>query len=576
MKLRINPFSAYRVGANYHLSSEGQLEARTGRVTVITGESGTGKSVLLQAIAGYRSPRTRDGSIEAVIHLNVTDEPISLEAFLREPTRLSYLPQLTVLRPQSTPARAVEDWCNLLTSAYGEDAPVRQFVQAARDELKEHLFSTEERDRLFGSSTVRVRSLSGGQKRRLDVMMALCSPAELILLDEPDTGLDPFRRRVLFQALVDFAKRHHKIILLVSHYAGEEYKDSDVDIWRAARRDDGTGGTFTMQPHREDPEAYDLSLHSPPPERGNQRLDQYVIYVRQRLANLESSRVILLLAAPALLLAAVRLAMYPDPVADGPSMGLVFFYSVTCFWLGTVQATGFWADERTWFNRECRQGTSSFSYLLSFLTLLILVTCVQISVGGLVLKFTSWQHLLSGQIGAAGSDLEIGVGRILLWGLLAGINGFVIGLLVSTLQHSRYPHATSPATAQLLALFITLSAIVFSFPIVGSRAYEDVADDPFTANRLRVAGKAAQKILSPEVPAAAIVLAEIPMGANPSFHGLWFQGERPLRYDLDTLKFDDMQKEGVPEALINLALATGMTTCILLMGRRMKRHPVSW
>lgn len=575
MKLRINPFSTYRVGANYRLSSEGALEAGTGRVTVITGESGTGKSVLLQAIAGYRPRTTQDGSIEAAIHLNEDEEPLPLATFLEEPTRLSYLPQLTVLRPQSTPARAVEDWCSLLTSAYGEDAPVRKFVDAAREELEDHLFSAEERDRLFGASTVRVRNLSGGQKRRLDVMMALCSPAELILLDEPDTGLDPQRRQVLFQALVDFARAHRKIILLVSHYAGEEYTDSDVDIWRATRRDDGTGGTFTMQPG-EDAGHCELALHIPPPERGNQRLDQYVLYVRQRLANLETGRAILLLAAPALLLAAVRLAMYPDPVTDGPSMGLMFFYSVTCFWLGTVQATGFWADERTWFNRECRQGTSSLAYLLSFLTLLIVVTCAQVIVGGLVLKFASWQHLLAGQFGDAGDDLEIGVGRILLWGFLAGTNGFVIGLLVSTLQHGRFPRATSPATAQLLALFITLSAIVFSFPIVGSRAYENIVEDPFAANRLRVAGRAAGQLLSPDVPAAAIALAEIPVGANPSFHGLWFQGERPLRYGLEALKFDDMQKEGVPEALINLALAAGLTTGILLIGRRMKRHPVAW
>ncbi len=575
MKLRINPFSAYRVGSNYHLSSEGILDARTGRVTVITGESGTGKSVLLQAIAGYRPRATSDGSIDALVHLNENEEPLDLATFLQEPTRLSYLPQLTVLRPQSTPARALEDWCNLLTSAYGKEAPVRQFVHAAREELKDHLFSEEERDRLFGASTVRVRNLSGGQKRRLDVMMALCSPAELILLDEPDTGLDPRRRRVLFQALVDFARAHRKIIVLVSHYAGEEYKDSDVDIWRASRRENGTGGTFSMQPGKE-AQPIELPLHSPPPERGNQRLDQYVIYVRQRLANLETSRAILLLAAPILLLAAVRLAMYPDEVADGPSMGLLFFYSVTCFWLGTVQATGFWADERTWFNRECRQGTSSLAYLLSFLTLLILVTCVQVIVGGLVLKYMSWQHLLAGQIGEAGGDLEVGLGRILLWGFLAGLNGFVMGLFVATLQHDRFPRATSLATAQLLALFITLAAIVFSFPIVGSRAYRNIAEDPFTANRLQVAGHAVQQVLSTEVPAVAIVLAEIPVGANPSFHGLWFQGERPRRYGLDAVKFDDMQKEGVPEALINVALVAGMTTGILLTGRRMKRYPVAW
>ena len=573
MKLRIKPFEEYRVGPAYALSAATPLESRTGRVTVITGESGTGKSILLQALAGLRDRASTGDSIEADVFTGEDDVPTPLAAFLREPTRLSYLPQHTVLRPALTPARTVRDWCALLTAAYGVDAPVRHYVNGARDELEERLFSRDERRRLFGEGvSPRIRHLSGGQQRRLDVMMALCSPAELILLDEPDTGLDAARRRALWETLVAFARRHARIILLVSHYAGDEFDVDGVDVWRATRDKAGGGATLAMASSSQGAPVR-LPLHDAPPERGNQRLDQFVIYARQRAAALRTGRSGLLLLAPPLLMGAVRLAMYPREAVDGPSMGMLFFYAVTCFWLGTAQSTGFWSDEHFLFTRECRQGASSVSYLLSFVAVAALFLALQIALGALVLKYLSWSALFRGDIGALGRDLRVGVGRIYLWGCWAGLNGLLTGLLGSSIQHGVRPHTTSPGTAQLLALLITLSAIVFSFPVIGSRAYADVTGDPFSADRLHVSRDAARALPRAEAPALAMLLAELPLAANPSFHGLWFQGERPLRYRMPRARFDAAQKEGVPEALINAAVLAGACGVVLAIGKRLKDRP---
>jgi len=441
--------------------------------------------------------------------------------------------------------------------------------------LEARLFSLEEQKQLFGDgATVRIRDLSGGQKRRLDVMMALCSPAELVLLDEPDTGLDAERRRALFATLVEFAAQHARIILLVSHYAGEAFDVRGVDTWQATRFPDCGGASFSTTTCDDDTRMA-LPLHDPPPERGNQRLDQFVIYARQRCAALRTGRTILQLAAAPFLMGAVRLAMYPSETVDGPAMGLLFFFSVTCFWLGTVQTTGFWSDEQILFTRECRQGTSSLSYLLSFIVVLTFVLAVQIALGALVLKGLSWTALLQGDFGALGKDLHIGLGRIVLWGCWAGINGLLAGWLVATLQHLRWPKATSPGSAQLLALVVTLSAIVFSFPVIGSRAYTEVTDNPFHADRLSICGMAVHALTRTEIPALAIVFAEMPAGANPSFHGLWFQGERPLRYRAAAGDFDAMQKEGVPEALSNAAVLMASGGIVLGIARCLKHHPPS-
>ena len=73
---------------------------------------------------------------------------------------------------------------------------------------------------LGGSRDQRVRKLSGGQKRRLDLAMALVGDPELIFLDEPTTGFDPGARREswdMIEALRDLGRT----VLLTTHYMDE-------------------------------------------------------------------------------------------------------------------------------------------------------------------------------------------------------------------------------------------------------------------------------------------------------------------------------------------------------------------
>ena len=575
MKLTVKAFASYRVGPSFRLAADADLTARTGQVTILSGDSGSGKSILLQTLAGFRNRTSPEGTIEADVFPSAEAPPIPLTTFLAEPTRLSYLPQESVLRPDLRPGRAVDDWCALLTTAYGPEAPVHRSVMTARDELIERLFSEEERRQLFApGARVRIRNLSGGQRRRLDVMMALCSPAELIFLDEPDSGLDANRRDLLLETLVTFAATHRKIVILVSHYAGQAFSSKSVTEWTATRRPDGLGSTFSMR-HAGDAPAPDLRIHEPPRERGNQRLDHFVVYTKQRLATLRPGRTGMLIAAPALLMAFVRLAIYPVDATDEPAMALLFFYAITCFWLGAIQSTGFWSDEQMLFNRECRQGTSAVAFLLSFLLVVFLITASQAVAGGCVGKYLSWADVLSGSFGAIGRDIRLGTGSIVFWGVVAGWNGVLAGSVACSIQHLVRPAWTGPTTAQVLALVLTLSAIVFSFPIIGSRAYNAFSDGTFSPNRLRLWTVAVRHLGDSEYPMAAIVVAEAPVLAAPAFHGLWFQGERPLRQGLPAARAEDNRKEAVPEVLANTAWCIALGAAFLWIGGRLKRNPVA-
>jgi ABC-2 type transport system ATP-binding protein len=64
----------------------------------------------------------------------------------------------------------------------------------------------------------RVKTLSGGLKRRLEIAKALVHRPRLLLLDEPSTGLDPGARRDLWQALEELRSCHEVTVLLTTHF----------------------------------------------------------------------------------------------------------------------------------------------------------------------------------------------------------------------------------------------------------------------------------------------------------------------------------------------------------------------
>ena len=87
------------------------------------------------------------------------------------------------------------------------------------DEVIELVGLAEKRD-------ARVRSLSGGQLRRLDLALALVGDPELVFLDEPTTGFDPAARRQAWDTIRDL-RSLGKSILLTTHYMEEAQRLAD-------------------------------------------------------------------------------------------------------------------------------------------------------------------------------------------------------------------------------------------------------------------------------------------------------------------------------------------------------------
>jgi ABC-2 type transport system ATP-binding protein len=79
---------------------------------------------------------------------------------------------------------------------------------------------------LAEKANARVKTLSGGQKRRLDLGIALVGDPELVFLDEPTTGFDPSARRTAWE-LVRSLRSLGKTILLTTHYLDEAQQLSD-------------------------------------------------------------------------------------------------------------------------------------------------------------------------------------------------------------------------------------------------------------------------------------------------------------------------------------------------------------
>lgn len=89
--------------------------------------------------------------------------------------------------------------------------------RAAREKAQELMAGLD----LSGKERTKVSELSGGQRRRLDVAMGLMHAPELLVLDEPSTGLDPHNRANLWEHISALREEHDITLLLTTHYLDE-------------------------------------------------------------------------------------------------------------------------------------------------------------------------------------------------------------------------------------------------------------------------------------------------------------------------------------------------------------------
>ena len=168
------------------------LRIERGEVFALLGPNGAGKTTTVEILEGHRD---RSGGEVRVLGF----DPGRNEVALKE--RTGIVLQRTGLEPYLTVAETID----MFRGFYPSPLPL--------DDVLEVVGLEEQRDQ-------RVRRLSGGQQRRLDVAVGLAGDPELLFLDEPTTGFDPAARRGAW-AMIRNLRTLGKTVLLTTHYLDE-------------------------------------------------------------------------------------------------------------------------------------------------------------------------------------------------------------------------------------------------------------------------------------------------------------------------------------------------------------------
>jgi ABC-2 type transport system ATP-binding protein len=186
--------------------SYGELEAvrgieftvRRGEIYGLLGPNGAGKTSTVEILEGYRE---RSAGHVSVLGFDPNDRPRELRA------RVGIVLQSSGIYNYASVAESLSHFAHF----YPHPRDVDEVIELAG--------LTEKRD-------ARARTLSGGQRRRLDLALALVGDPELIFLDEPTTGFDPAARRGAWQTIRSL-RELGKTVLLTTHYLDEAQELAD-------------------------------------------------------------------------------------------------------------------------------------------------------------------------------------------------------------------------------------------------------------------------------------------------------------------------------------------------------------
>jgi ABC-2 type transport system ATP-binding protein len=183
------------------------FEIEAGEVFGLLGPNGAGKTTTVEILEGYRA---RDAGTVSVLG----EDPQRAGLDWRE--RIGVVLQSSAMYPNLTVVESLE----LFAGYYRQPLDAERVVTLVGLE--------EKRD-------ARVRTLSGGQARRLDLGLGLIGDPEVLFLDEPTTGFDPAARRAAWDVIRSL-RELGKTILLTTHYLDEAESLADrVAVLREGR-----------------------------------------------------------------------------------------------------------------------------------------------------------------------------------------------------------------------------------------------------------------------------------------------------------------------------------------------------
>ncbi len=174
------------------------LSVRAGEVFALLGPNGAGKSTTVEILEGHR-PRS-SGEVTVLGY----DPEVGGRSF-RE--RIGIVLQEQAIENQLTVTEALR----LYGSMYPHRRPPGELIELVG---------------LGDKARSRIKTLSGGQRRRLELALGLVGDPDLLFLDEPTTGFDPSARRQAW-TIIDSLRSLGKTILLTTHYMDEAQNLAD-------------------------------------------------------------------------------------------------------------------------------------------------------------------------------------------------------------------------------------------------------------------------------------------------------------------------------------------------------------
>ena len=174
------------------------LEIKRGEIFAILGPNGAGKTTLVEILEGYRN---RDGGDISVLGIDPS------EGSLEWRNRIGIVLQSASDAGDLTVTEVVENFAHYYSNPRMPATVIDQVGLSEKAESK-------------------VSTLSGGQRRRLDVALGIIGSPEILFLDEPTTGFDPEARRE-FWGLIRRLRDEGTTILLTTHYLDEAEELAD-------------------------------------------------------------------------------------------------------------------------------------------------------------------------------------------------------------------------------------------------------------------------------------------------------------------------------------------------------------
>ncbi len=185
------------------------LEIRAGESTVIIGGSGTGKSVLLKHMIGLLKPDA--GTVEV-------DGTVIHELGNRDLTRF---------RRRFGMAFQEGALFDSMTVADNVAFPLRRASEFSEVQIRRRVEECLRLVKLDGAGTKLPSELSGGMRRRAGFARAIALEPDILLFDEPTTGLDPVTKETIDELIVELREDLGSTTVTISHDMGSTFKIAD-------------------------------------------------------------------------------------------------------------------------------------------------------------------------------------------------------------------------------------------------------------------------------------------------------------------------------------------------------------